>query len=103
MEVHTSTSPLKRYLVGFTLAVILTAAPFALVLSEALPRALALNTIAVAAVLQILVHLRYFLDLRLSPDNPWYLVAIVFTAIILCIMVAGSLWILLDLNRHMMT
>jgi cytochrome o ubiquinol oxidase subunit IV len=102
MADYTSTSPLKRYLVGFALAVMLTAAPFALVLSGILTHTQTLSTIEITAVLQILVHLYYFLDLRFSPRNPWFLVAIAFTAIILCIMVAGSLWILIDLNRHMM-
>ena len=102
MMQDSSVSPISRYLFGFALAVILTAIPFGLVVSGLLPRALTLDAIAVAAVIQILVHLCYFLDLHFSPEHPWFLVSIAFTAIILFIMVAGSLYILFDLNRQMM-
>jgi cytochrome o ubiquinol oxidase operon protein cyoD len=49
---------LTSYLTGFALALILTAIPFALVATAALPRLPMLMVIAVAAVIQVLVHLR---------------------------------------------
>ena len=54
------------YIVGFVLAVILTAIPFALVATHALAPSTTMLVIAVAAVLQILVHLRFFLHLTSS-------------------------------------
>ena len=57
---------LKSYLTGFALALILTAIPFALVATSALPPRPMLIVIAIAAIIQVLVHLRYFLHLDLT-------------------------------------
>jgi cytochrome o ubiquinol oxidase operon protein cyoD len=55
----------------------------------------------VAAVIQVLVHLRYFLHLDLTSTPRENLLAIVFTAILIFLMVGGSFWIMLDLNHRM--
>jgi cytochrome o ubiquinol oxidase operon protein cyoD len=52
-------------------------------------------------VVQILVHLRYFLHLDLTTTPRENIVAIVFAAILIFIMVGGSLWIMLDLQQRM--
>jgi cytochrome o ubiquinol oxidase operon protein cyoD len=93
---------LKSYLTGLALALVLTAIPFALVAANPLPRSLTLVTIAIAAVIQILVHLRYFLHLDLTTTPRENLAAIVFAAILILIMIGGSLWIMLDLQHRMM-
>ena len=54
---------LRPYLIGFALALILTAIPFALVATNPLPKPTTLIIIGVAAAIQVLVHLRYFLHL----------------------------------------
>lgn len=95
-------SHVKRYLIGLLLAITLTAIPFALVSTAVLSKPVTLAIIAITAIAQILVHLRYFLNLTFSPRNTWFVVAIVFTAVILLIMAGGTLWIMFDLNRHMM-
>ena len=92
---------LRSYLVGFALAVILTAIPFALVAMHALPPSRLAIVIAVAAVLQVLVHLRFFLHLDLATTPRENLLAIAFTAILIFIMVGGSLWIMIDLHSRM--
>lgn len=92
---------LRTYLTGFALALVLTAIPFALVAFVALPRLPILIVIAVAAVIQILVHLRYFLHLDLTTTPRENIVAIVFAAILIFIMVGGSLWIMFDLQQRM--
>jgi cytochrome o ubiquinol oxidase operon protein cyoD len=70
---------LRPYLIGFALALILTAIPFALVATNPLPKPTTLIIIAVAAAIQVLVHLRYFLHLNLTSTPRENLVAIVFT------------------------
>jgi len=89
------------YLVGFVLAVILTAIPFVVVAQHLLPPASAMLLIAIAAVLQILVHLRFFLHLNLATTPRENLLAISFTAVLIFIMVGGSLWVMFDLARRM--
>ena len=102
-----TTTPNERFglwfcLTGFALAVLLTAFSFGLVAINALPRTTTLILIAIAAVIQILVHLRYFLHLDPETTPYWNLVAIGFAAVLIFIMVGGSLWIMFDLYNRMM-
>ena len=92
---------LLSYLVGFMLAVVLTAIPFYLVATHALPPARIMSVIAAAAVLQILVHLRFFLHLNFTTTPKENLLAIAFTSVLLFLMVGGSLWIMIDLHFRM--
>jgi len=94
-------SDLRPYLIGFALALILTAIPFALVAVNPLPKSTTLIIIAMAAAIQVLVHLRYFLHLDLTSTPRENLVAIVFTAILIVLMVGGSFWIMFDLHSRM--
>jgi cytochrome o ubiquinol oxidase operon protein cyoD len=89
------------YFVGFVLAVVLTAIPFYLVYSHALPPSRIMYVIAGAAVLQILVHLRFFLHLNFTTTPKENLLAIAFTSVLLFLMVGGSLWIMIDLHSRM--
>jgi cytochrome o ubiquinol oxidase operon protein cyoD len=92
---------LRPYLTGLALALILTAIPFALVAFNPLPKPTTLIIIGVAAAIQVLVHLRYFLHLDLTSTPRENLVAIVFTAILIVLMVGGSFWIMFDLHSRM--
>ena len=91
----------RSYLTGFTLALVLTAIPFALVAARMLAGVPALSVIAVAAVIQILVHLHYFLHLDLISTPRENLLAIAFAAILIFMMIGGSLWIMFDLHHRM--
>jgi cytochrome o ubiquinol oxidase operon protein cyoD len=90
------------YLIGLGLAVVLTAIPFGLVAAGALPRFTTLIIIAVFAVIQILVHLRFFLHIGFTTTPRENLVALAFAALLICIMLGGSFWIMFDLYRRMM-
>jgi cytochrome o ubiquinol oxidase subunit IV len=57
--------------------------------------------IGIAAILQILVHLRFFLHLNFTSTPKENLLAIVFTAVLIFIMVGGSFWIMFDLHTRM--
>ena len=54
------------------------------------------------AVVQILVHMVYFLHLDRSSEQRWNVIVLAFTALILLIVVAGSLWIMHNMNVNMM-
>lgn len=91
----------QPYVTGFVFALVLTGVPFGLVAAGLLPRFTTLVVIAVLAVVQVAVHLRYFLhiDLKSTPrDN---LLALAFAAVLIFLMVGGTLWIMLDLNLRM--
>ena len=93
---------LKSYLIGFVLAVDPDGDPVRAGRGE--PAAAAARTliiIGVAAVLQILVHLRFFLHLDFTTTPRENLLAIVFTAVLIFLMVGGSFWIMIDLHHRM--
>jgi cytochrome o ubiquinol oxidase operon protein cyoD len=94
---------LRSYLTGFVAALLLTALPFGLVATGILAPTATLVVIGLLAVVQILVHLRYFLHLDLRSSPPENLLAIAFAAVLIFIMIGGSLWIMLDLHARMMT
>jgi cytochrome o ubiquinol oxidase subunit IV len=93
---------LKSYLTGFILSLILTAIPFALVMSGAWSVSATLALILIAGVAQILAHLHYFLHLDTSSAERWNVLALIFTILIMILFVGGSLWIMYDLNYRMM-
>ncbi|MGB8602801.1 MAG: cytochrome o ubiquinol oxidase subunit IV [Rhizomicrobium sp.] len=93
---------LAEYLMGFGFSIILTALPFAVVMEKLLPQGNAISLIIVCALIQIVVHLHYFLHIDLSRSQSWNLMSFVFTVIIVAILVGGSVWIMTSIGHHMM-
>jgi cytochrome o ubiquinol oxidase operon protein cyoD len=94
---------LRTYLTGFGLAAVLTAIPFWIAMTGAIAsRAVAVAVVVVLAMAQILVQTWAFLHLNARAQEGWKLVAYVFTAVILVILIAGSMWIMAHLNANMM-
>ena len=90
----------RSYTTGFLLAIALTLVPFGLVMSHA-----SIGTpllITVFALAQIGVHIVYFLHVNRSEQQRWNLLALIFTAIVLCIILGGSIWIMHNLDANMM-
>ena len=94
--------PQTPYVTGFVFALVLTGIPFGLVVAELLPRFPTLVVIAILAVVQVVVHLRYFLHIDLQSTPRDNLLALGFAAVLIFIMIGGTLWIMLDLNARMM-
>jgi cytochrome o ubiquinol oxidase operon protein cyoD len=90
-----------RHLTGFFLAAVLTIVPFVCVGFDLLDRATAMTMVAIAAVMQILVHLHFFLGIRLSTKPNDNLIALAFAGLLIFIMVGGTLWVMYDLNARM--
>ena len=88
-------------LIGFAAAAVLTIIPFVFVVTRPFTFAWTLVIIAVCAVAQILVHMRYFLHVDLSPSARDRLVALAFAGTILFLMTGGTIWIILDLHARM--
>ena len=93
----------KDYAVGFVLAVVLTAIPFWLVMGQVLPtpRITAFVILAFAAV-QVVVHMVYFLHLNAKNEGGWSMLALVFTAALVVIVLSGSVWVMFHLDTNMM-
>ena len=88
-------------IIGFALAVALTVIPFLMVYFQPVSRQAAIAAIAGAACIQILVHLRYFLGIRIRKSAPENIYPLVFAAVLVFIMVGGTLWIMANLNYRM--
>ena len=71
-------------------------------MSGALSRSAVLVGIFGAAIVQILVHLHYFLHLDTSSAARWNVLALMFTVLIMILFVGGTLWIMYNLNYRMM-
>ncbi|HVJ78646.1 MAG TPA: cytochrome o ubiquinol oxidase subunit IV [Hyphomicrobium sp.] len=91
------------YMIGFGLSVVLTAIPFWLVMSGVLGsnQATALAIIAFAVV-QIVVHMIFFLHMSPRSEDGWTMMALIFTLVMVLITLAGSLWVMYHLNTNMM-
>lgn len=92
----------KGYITGFVLALLLTIISFGLVMTDIVSRQVAVIGLFVAAVTQMFVHLHYFLHLDKSSAQRWNVIVLSFTAILLFIFVAGTIWVLYTLNSRMM-
>jgi cytochrome o ubiquinol oxidase operon protein cyoD len=93
----------RGYLTGFALSVLLTAIPFGLVMGGVFadPRVSAGICMALALV-QILVHMVYFLHMNSRSEGGWTLMALIFTVIVVVIALTGSLWVMYHMNANMM-
>jgi len=92
----------KGYVVGFVLSVVLTAIPFWLVMAGVLPAGATGFIVLGFAAVQMLVHMVYFLHLDSRVEGGWSLLALVFTAGLVFILLAGSIWVMYHLNTNMM-
>ncbi len=97
-----SRGSLKTYITGFILSLVLTLIPFGLVISGGIPRNAMVWGIYSAGIVQILVHLHYFLHLDTSSAARWNLMVLLFTLLIMVIFIGGTLWIMHTLNYRMM-
>jgi cytochrome o ubiquinol oxidase subunit IV len=92
------------YFIGLGLATLLTIVSFFIAISgttlvwgPSIPVAL-----IVLAVAQMGVHLVFFLNITTGPDNVNNVLALAFGVLIVLLLLAGSLWIMANMNHNMM-
>lgn len=94
---------LREYVIGFVLSVLLTTVPFWLVMGGVLDSKLATAAVIIIfGVTQMLVHVVYFLHLNTRSEGGWNMLAIIFTLVLVVITIAGSLWVMHNMNEKMM-
>jgi cytochrome o ubiquinol oxidase operon protein cyoD len=54
------------------------------------------------AVVQMVVHMVYFLHMNTRAEGGWTMLALLFTLVLVVITIAGSLWIMFHLDNNMM-
>lgn len=92
---------ITTYLIGLGLATLLTVVSFfvagtTLVWTPSIPVAL-----VVLAIAQMGVHLVFFLHITTGSDNVNNVMALAFGLLIVFLVLAGSLWIMADMNANM--
>lgn len=98
-----SHSTLKGYMMGFFLAVVLTAIPFWLVMGKVIPNSQTLAVVILTfAAIQIVVHMIYFLHMDTKSQGGWNMLALIFTLVLVVITLTGSIWVMFHLNSNMM-
>jgi cytochrome o ubiquinol oxidase operon protein cyoD len=90
------------YTTGLVLALVLTATSFWVANTSVLWAPGIPLGLAVLAIAQMGVHLVFFLHITTGPDNTNNVLALAFGVLIVFLVVAGSLWIMADLNGSMM-
>ena len=101
MDQHVETSA-SDYVKGFIASLILTVIPFYFVWTKSLPDTMTYAILFGCALVQIFVHFKYFLHMETkTSDGRWNLVSLMFTAIVVLILIAGSVWIIYNMNVNM--
>ncbi len=96
-------SSLKEYVIGFVLSVILTAIPFWLVMANVITdRTTAVLVLGGLAVVQIVVHMVFFLHMNGKVEGGWTMLSTIFTIVFVAIAIAGTLWVMFHMNTNMM-
>jgi cytochrome o ubiquinol oxidase subunit IV len=102
MEVPVESSGFLVYTTGLFLAVLLTATSFWVANTSLLWGPGVGLGLAVLAIAQMGVHLVFFLHITTAPDNTNNVLALAFGILIVFLVIAGSVWIMTNLNDNMM-
>jgi cytochrome o ubiquinol oxidase operon protein cyoD len=102
-QLHEHHGSLRGYLTGFVLAAILTVIPFWLVMGHAVPSVgWTIFIVLALAVVQIVVHIVYFLHLDTRSEGGWNMMAFIFSAVLVIIVLGASIWVMWTENNLMM-
>jgi cytochrome o ubiquinol oxidase operon protein cyoD len=96
---HERNLNVKLLVLGFLLSVILTLLAY----SVAVRHLFSGWVIIALGSLQALVQLLFFLHLGIESKPRWSLIMFLFMVLVVIIVIGGSLWIMYNLNYHMMT
>lgn len=91
------------YIIGFVLAVILTAAAFIVVMGHSLSPSATLMAITVLAAIQVVVHLIFFLHMSTTAEQAWDNKVFLFTLGFVVIFFVGTMFIMDNTAAHMMS
>jgi len=95
-------SPLLIYTIGLFVAILLTATSFWAANTTLLWPGGVFLGLAVLAIAQMGIHLVFFLHITTGPESTNNVLALAFGVLIVFVVVAGSMWIMADLNQNMM-
>jgi cytochrome o ubiquinol oxidase subunit IV len=101
VQEHEPTASYLSYSVGLGLAILATIASFIVAQTNLLWAPGIPVGLIVLALAQIGVHLVFFLHLGSGPDSTNNILALAFGVLIVFLVIAGSVWIIANLNTNM--
>ncbi|MCK5819488.1 MAG: cytochrome o ubiquinol oxidase subunit IV [Psychromonas sp.] len=93
---------LTSYIIGLVLSLLLTVTAFTIVGRHMMTTEHLYIYVMLLAIIQLFVQIVCFLRLNASPEGRWELMPFIFAVVIVLVLVTGSIWIMLNLNYHMM-
>ena len=91
------------YVTGFVLSVILTTIPFWLVMAKVFANPTVTTFVILAfAIVQIYVHMVFFLHMTSKAEGGWNWMSLIFTVVLVVITLSGSVWVMYHLKTNMM-
>jgi cytochrome o ubiquinol oxidase subunit IV len=88
------TGSMKAYVIGFILSIILTIIPLFLVLNHMMGKTALTVSILIAAVLQFVVQLFFFMHIRVGEGPRYNAMALILGLVFAATVVIGSIWIM---------
>jgi cytochrome o ubiquinol oxidase operon protein cyoD len=92
---------IRGYVLGLTLAVILTAASFWAPMTHVIWRPAIPVLLMTLAVAQMGIHLVFFVHITSGPDNTNNILALAFGVLTVALILVGSIWIMDNMAAHM--
>lgn len=89
------------YVIGFLSSLVLTIISFALVMNHVLSLQWAIVAIVSLAIIQLFVQLFFFLHIGHESNRRWNIIALLLAVVVVGMVVAGSVWIMRNLNYNM--
>jgi cytochrome o ubiquinol oxidase operon protein cyoD len=93
---------IQSYVIGLALSTLLTVASFGLPATGLVWGPGVSVALAVLAIAQMGVHLVFFLHITTAPDDTNNVLALAFGVLIVGLLIAGSLFIMTNLNNNML-
>lgn len=85
---------IKAYLTGFILSIVLTVIPLVLVLNHMLEKTALVVSVLLAAVLQFVIQLFFFMHIRDGEGPRYNAMALILGLVFAVTIIAGAIWIM---------
>ena len=93
---------LRHYVIGFILSIFLSGVAFFLVMADVVIGTTIVYILIGLAIVQAIGQIIYFLHIGKEEKPRWETGLLLFMAMVVLIVVMGSLWIMFDLNKRTM-
>lgn len=94
MSNHNNHGSIKAYIIGFIFSIVLTVIPLCLVLNHMLAKTALVVSILLAAVLQFVIQLFFFMHIRDGEGPRYNVMALILGIVFVFTIVAGTTWIM---------